>query len=64
MDKTLTKHVQRIKSAMNRGKFDPKKVNDWLAMRISMTVIDRAIQSGNMTEQEFKTAMNKTKAKK
>jgi hypothetical protein len=54
MEKILMNHIALVRSCMNRGKFDPKKVEDVFAFEIAITAIDRSIAEGTLTEKQFK----------
>lgn len=64
MNKTLLGHINNIKSCMNRGKFDPKKIKDRFAIEMSVTVVDLALNSGELTEKQFKDMVLGRRVKK
>ena len=54
MEKQLLGHIKNLKSSLNRGKYDKKKVKDAFAFQVSLTYIDRAIERGVLTESALK----------
>jgi hypothetical protein len=60
MNTQTMSHIENIKSALNsKNQFDPKKVKDDFAFRISITHVEEAIKKGLITEKQLMSILKK-----